>query len=152
MLAVPSSTYHLVGNIITVLSPPPGSHGKMMVAICRSRPGAGSPHNRHPDDDESFYVLTGEFEFLVDGERTRRGPGGFVSIPNGSPHQFTNTASTDSTMLIICAPGLVHDSFFREAGDPLPGANAAWPETPPDLPALSTAARRCGIEFLPDPQ
>ena len=150
MPAVPSSTFHLVGNIITVLTPPLGSKGQMMVALCRTKPGAGSPHNRHPRDDESFYVLTGEFEFLVDGQTTRCGPGGFVAVPNGSPHQFTNTATTDSTMLIICAPGRVHDSFFREAGDALADANGAWPDRPPDFPALEAAARRCGIEFLAD--
>ena len=42
MPAVPSSTFHLVGNIITVLTPPFGGKGQMMVAHCRTKPGAGA--------------------------------------------------------------------------------------------------------------
>jgi quercetin dioxygenase-like cupin family protein len=149
MLDSPARTFHLAGNIITIMTSPSG--GNLMVATCRSRPGAGSPHNRHPGDDESFFVLSGEYEFLVDGARERLGPGGFVAIPNGSPHQFTNTASTDSTMLIICTPGLVHERFFSEAGAPLPHAQSDFPATEgaAELAALRSIAERCGIEFLP---
>jgi quercetin dioxygenase-like cupin family protein len=50
--------------------------------------GAGPHiHKRHSD---SFYVLEGELEFNVGDETHRAGPGGFVSVPPGIVHAFTN--------------------------------------------------------------
>jgi quercetin dioxygenase-like cupin family protein len=45
------------------------------------------PHT-HPDHADSFYVLEGEVEFLVDGEWRRGGPGTFASVPPGAVHGF----------------------------------------------------------------
>jgi quercetin dioxygenase-like cupin family protein len=45
------------------------------------------PHS-HDDHTDSFYVLEGEVEFLVGGERQRGGPGTYVSIPPGIVHGF----------------------------------------------------------------
>ena len=45
------------------------------------------PHS-HPDHTDSFYVLEGEVEFLVDGEWRRGGPGTYVSAPPGVVHGF----------------------------------------------------------------
>jgi quercetin dioxygenase-like cupin family protein len=46
-----------------------------------------APHS-HDDHTDSFYVLEGEVEFLVDGEPRRGGPGAYVSIPPGVVHGF----------------------------------------------------------------
>ena len=43
------------------------------------------PHT-HPDHTDSFYVLEGEAEFLVNGEWRRGGPGTYVSVPPGVEH------------------------------------------------------------------
>ena len=117
----------------------------------RIRPGAGSPLNRHPGDDESFYVLSGQLEFVVDGKIEVLGPGGFVKVPNGSPHRFSNTGTSNAAMLVINAPGIVHENFFTTAGDPLPLGTTEFPipNEPPDLDAICAIAERCGIEFLP---
>ena len=40
------------------------------------------PHT-HDDQTDSFYVLEGELDFHVDGERIRGGPGTFVAAPPG---------------------------------------------------------------------
>ncbi|HET7571177.1 MAG TPA: cupin domain-containing protein [Gaiellaceae bacterium] len=45
------------------------------------------PHS-HADHTDSFYVLEGEVEFLVNGEWRRGGPGTFASVPPGVEHGF----------------------------------------------------------------
>jgi mannose-6-phosphate isomerase-like protein (cupin superfamily) len=45
------------------------------------------PHS-HDDHVDSFFVLDGEVEFLMDGETARVGPGGYVAAPIGVTHGF----------------------------------------------------------------
>jgi quercetin dioxygenase-like cupin family protein len=45
------------------------------------------PHT-HADHTDSFYVLEGEVEFLLEGEWHRVGPGTFLSVPPNVVHGF----------------------------------------------------------------
>jgi quercetin dioxygenase-like cupin family protein len=45
------------------------------------------PHT-HADHTDSFYMLEGEVEFLLDGEWHRAGPGTFLSVPPNVVHGF----------------------------------------------------------------
>ena len=45
------------------------------------------PHT-HFDHTDSFYVLEGEVEFLLNGEYHRVGPGTFLSVPRNVEHGF----------------------------------------------------------------
>lgn len=145
-----TDTFHILGTIIRLLSPGSSNGGAFSLAEFRTRPGAGAPPNRHPGDDESFYVLSGQYEFAVDGVIRLVGPGGFVKVPNGSIHHFTNVGSGDATMLVINAPGSIHDRFFTMAGEPLPSGTTIFPvpKDPPDVAAIRAIAEGCGIEFV----
>ncbi len=46
-----------------------------------------APH-AHDDHTDSFFVLEGEVEFLVNGEWRRGGPSTYVSVPPGVEHGF----------------------------------------------------------------
>ena len=43
----------------------------------------GPPVHVHPNSEESFDVLEGELEFLVDGKWSTVGAGGSVTVPAG---------------------------------------------------------------------
>ena len=58
-------------------------------------------HERHAD---SFYVLEGELEFTVDGEKVRAGPGTFVLVPPRVVHSFTNPGPGGARFLNVHAP------------------------------------------------
>ena len=45
------------------------------------------PHT-HSDHTDSFYVLEGEVDFLLEDERHRAGPGAFLSVPPNVVHGF----------------------------------------------------------------
>lgn len=57
-------------------------------------PQNGPPPHIHLREDESFWVLDGEFSVLL-GERTLTpGQGAFVHVPKGALHTYKNIGST----------------------------------------------------------
>jgi quercetin dioxygenase-like cupin family protein len=61
------------------------------------------PHT-HDDHVDSFYVLEGEVEFLVEGRTIRAGPGTYVAVPQGVTHGFRNPGPGRIRVLNIHAP------------------------------------------------
>ena len=64
----------------------------------------GVEAHSHGDHTDSFYVLEGEVEFLLDGERRPGGPGTYVSIPPGVVHGFRIAREGRIRVLNIHAP------------------------------------------------
>jgi mannose-6-phosphate isomerase-like protein (cupin superfamily) len=150
MIAGQGETYHLLGILLRFLVRPDDSGGGYFLVEARAAPGAGAPPNRHPGDDEAFYVLEGEFEFMVDGRTIEARPGDCVTVPNGAVHAFKNTGNAPARMLIINTPGRIHEAFFSEAGERVPDGTTEFPaeERAPDIPRILEAGRRNGLEFL----
>jgi mannose-6-phosphate isomerase-like protein (cupin superfamily) len=150
MASSTTDTFHMFGNLLRILASSDSNDYKLSIIECRTKPGSGAPPNRHTSDDECFYVLAGQYEFVLDGTTEIHGPGSLVKVPHGRPHLFTNTGSSDAQMLIITWPGTSHDKFFSTAGEPVESGATSFPEPkgPPDIPALKAIARDCGIELL----
>jgi quercetin dioxygenase-like cupin family protein len=68
-------------------------------------------HRLHVD---SFYVLEGEPELGVGGERFRAAPGTFVAAPPGVVHTFSNPGPGGARLLNVHAPGMRFDEYLRE--------------------------------------
>src|SRR4051794_26024890 len=62
-----------------------------------------APHS-HADHVDSFYVLEGEAEFVVEGETFRAGPGTYVAAPVGVEHGFRNAGPGDLVLLNVHGP------------------------------------------------
>jgi len=149
--ATPTDTYHLLGNLLRFHARSTDTNGAYCLVETLTAPGAGAPPNRHPGDDETFYVLDGVFEFLIGGETVIATAGRFVPVPNGAIHAFKNVGETPGRLLIINSPGKSHDAFFQEAGEPMPPGTRDLPPPspePPDIPRLLEIGRRNGVEFL----
>ena len=59
----------------------------------------------HDDEDDSFYILSGELTFLLaGGEEVKAGPGTFVLIPPGVWHGFRNDTAEPVRILNVHAP------------------------------------------------
>jgi quercetin dioxygenase-like cupin family protein len=63
------------------------------------------PHS-HADHTDSFYVLEGEVEFLVNGEWRCGGPGTFVSVPPGVVHAVRGADGGSIRVLNLHAPNV----------------------------------------------
>ncbi len=147
-----TDTFHFAGNLLRLRTRTADTDGKFSLVEVRTAPGAGAPPNRHPGENEAFYVVTGRFEFVMEGEATTVGAGEFVRIPNGALHSFRNVGPEAGTMLITIWPGSGHDTFFSEAGEPMPSGTTAFPAPsgPPDIAKVKAIGQRCGIEFILD--
>jgi quercetin dioxygenase-like cupin family protein len=78
--------------------------------------GKTTPLHRHPEADETIYVLEGELIVFVDGEESRVGPGGMSFVPRGVPHALL-VVSEQAQLLTLQTPG-TGQAFYRGASEP----------------------------------
>lgn len=70
-----------------------------------------SPHI-HKQATEVFYVLEGEIEFVLDRHRVTAVPGTLTSVPENTPHGFSNPSSMQSKLLILFCPANSREQYF----------------------------------------
>jgi quercetin dioxygenase-like cupin family protein len=108
--------------------------------------GGGAPYHVHRADDETFYVLEGELEFISDERRTIGGPGTSVFLPRNIPHGFRVVGTSPARFLLFSAPA-GFEEFVMEAG--VPAASLTLPApSPPDMAKLKSLAAKYHIETL----
>ena len=76
-----------------------------------SSPGYGPPRHIHRSHDELFYVLEGEFLFLVGERQVSATPGTFVFVPRGTVHAAKVIGNEAGKVLIAYVPGGLEHSF-----------------------------------------
>lgn len=102
--------------------------------------GMGPPAHRH-DWDEAYYILKGEVDFEIDGERVRSAAGDFNYLPRNTVHGFKGASAEPARVLIFAAPA--HGSeFFRELNEEV----RSLPEDGSKIPGIGA---RHGIHFMP---
>ena len=112
-------------------------------------PGSGPVAHAHAAEDEAFYILDGELEFL-DGDRTFiAGTGDFVFIPRHRRHRFKNIAGQPAKTLFLFTPAGPEDLFVEGGDDPRPGEQpVAW-----DMGRVAQVAHlveRTGLTVMPE--
>jgi quercetin dioxygenase-like cupin family protein len=141
--------YWFTGSLMTVKAAGEHTRGRLTVVEFVNPPGFAPPLHRHQDEDELFYVLSGNAEFRCDGETFQAGPGDLVLLPVGLPHTFLVGPDEPLRTLQITSPS-GFEGFAAEAG--APAAERRLPDPAPiDPAALGHAAARHGIELLGPP-
>jgi quercetin dioxygenase-like cupin family protein len=111
-------------------------------------PGSGPPPHVQHREDESFYVLEGEYEFLVEGRTLRVGAGSLLYVPKGNLHAHKNAGQDVGRLLVIQTPGGLYERFFEEAGKPVDSATRSLAfEDQADVARILALAARYGIEI-----
>ena len=85
--------------------------GSIGVLEATSPPGYGPPRHIHRSHDEMFYVLEGEFLFLVGERQVSARPGSFVFIPRGTVHAAKVIGTDPGKVLAAYIPGGLEHSF-----------------------------------------
>ena len=67
----------------------------------------------HHREEESFYILDGEFGFEVGDAQFVAGAGSFVLGPRDIPHRFWNAGSAPGRFLLLISPAGL-EPFFEE--------------------------------------
>jgi mannose-6-phosphate isomerase-like protein (cupin superfamily) len=76
-------------------------------------PKAGPPEHIHHQNDESLYILEGEFMVKIADRLLKAPPGTFCFIPRGIAHTWQNVGIQPGRMLVTCTPGGM-DGYFKE--------------------------------------
>ena len=82
-------------------------------------PLGGPPPHMHPDE-EIFYVISGEFEFILNDIQNpfKALAGSVVHVPSNALHTFKNVGENAGKLLVILSPGKLLD-YFRVIGEPI---------------------------------
>ena len=80
------------------------TNGAYSLAENRRDPGSGVDPHTHSIEDESFYIVEGQFTFQI-GERSIEAPAGtLVFGPKGVRHSYKNTGTTPGRLLVLSSP------------------------------------------------
>jgi mannose-6-phosphate isomerase-like protein (cupin superfamily) len=110
-------------------------------------PESGPPPHLHRSQDETHYVLEGQFEFVLGERKVNAGAGSVVYVPRTTVHAFTNTGKEKGKLLFINTPAGPLEQFLVEFGEPVSDPSSP-PEGEPDMDKLQASAQRTGgIEF-----
>jgi mannose-6-phosphate isomerase-like protein (cupin superfamily) len=107
----------VLGELVTYKTTSERTGGAYSLFEVVSEPGGGPPPHVQHREDEAFYVVEGEYEFLDDaGHTVRVGTGSLVYVPKGNLHAYKNVGTTPGRMLVSQTPGGLHERFFEEIG------------------------------------
>ena len=112
-----------------------------------SLPGNGPPPHLHENEDESIYVIDGEFEILLGAKTMRAEPGTFVFVPKRTVHRFRCIGGGPGRLLLHFTPGGI-EGFFREAGVPATSDGLAPSVDSAEITRTEMAGKRYGLRVV----
>jgi quercetin dioxygenase-like cupin family protein len=74
--------------------------------------GGGPPLHVHRHETEIFYILEGEFEVTVGGQKIPAPPGAIAVCPRDIPHTFRNVGAKPGKLLLTIIPGRFGNYFI----------------------------------------
>ena len=86
----------LAGELYTSKVVSEDTGGAFALAEAITPPEGGPPPHVHHREDEAFYVLEGELEFMTEDGTIRAGAGSFVHVPKGTLHTYKNVGMTSA--------------------------------------------------------
>jgi mannose-6-phosphate isomerase-like protein (cupin superfamily) len=106
----------VLGELVTCKTTSEQTGGAYSLFEVTTQPGGRDlPHVQHRED-EAFYVLEGEYEFLIEGHTIRAGASYLLYVPKGTLHAHKNVGERVGRMLVSQTPGGLYERFFEEVG------------------------------------
>jgi quercetin dioxygenase-like cupin family protein len=140
----------VLGELVTYKITSYQTGGAYSLFELTAQPGAGPPPHVQHREDEAFYILEGEYEFLVEGLTINAGSGSLIYVPKGNLHAHKSVGEGIGRMLVSQTPGGLHERFFEEIGQEMKdGSKAPAFEDPPDMEKIARIAAEYGIEMPP---
>ena len=116
-----------------------------------TQPGEGPPPHVNHREDEFFYILEGEYEFLSGEGIIRVVAGSLLCVPRGALHAHKNVGEDVGRLLATQTPGGLYERFFDEVGEAVDADDGRPPafEDQPDARTIMKVAAEHGIEIPP---
>ena len=142
----------VLGELVTRKVASEQTGGAYSIFEVASQPGTGSPPHVQHREDECFYVLEGEYEFLVEDRTLRMPAGSLLYVPKGNLHAHKNVGEGTGRMLVSQTPGGLHEHFIEEMGESARDTLSPVSKEPPNVQRIGTIAAKYGIEISPLPE
>lgn len=140
-----SETFEFPGAItLKVLLSGSQTNGTLAIFEDIVQPGVGPPRHIHPDQDETFFFLEGNFMVEIDGQLHDVSAGDVAFIPRGMVHAFKNAGATPGRLRYIFSPALQAEDMFR-------AFHAAHQSTGMDKESMERIALQYGQQFVGPP-
>lgn len=112
----PGKQFIVFGHFFNLLVTGEESGGRYFIYEDLVPPGGGPPLHTHPDE-ELFYIIEGEFQFILNDLATpfRVAPGQLVKVPSNAVHTFKNVGETMGRTLTMLLPGDL-EQYYRAVG------------------------------------
>jgi mannose-6-phosphate isomerase-like protein (cupin superfamily) len=143
-------TLWVLGELVTYKVTSDQTGGAYSLFEVATKPGTGAPPHVQYREDEAFYVLEGDYEFLVEDRTLRMPAGSLLYVPKGNLHVYKNVGEGMGRMLVSQTPGGLHERFSEEVGEEARDRRRPRvPEHPESLARTSEIAAGYGIEIPP---
>ncbi|MFD0878245.1 cupin domain-containing protein, partial [Massilia pinisoli] len=91
------------------------TNGQLSVFEYIGNEKGGPPLHVHPNQDEIFFVVSGEYLFQVGQEKYQLKAGDTIFLPRKVPHTFAQTSEKGQMFFLFQPSGKMED-FFRTLG------------------------------------
>ena len=142
--------YDVLSTLSLVKASAAATHNALGVVEMRLPAGFSPPPHIHHNEDEAFYLLSGEIVAQVGAQQIAAQTGAFLWLPRNVQHGFAVSADGPCTILTITTPA-GFEGFVAEMGTATTTTDRLPEPSEPDVPRLIEVAGRYGIEFPPPP-
>lgn len=143
VLADGGKQVNILGTAMSIRIHGRDTGGVVSAVVTHDQPGGGPPPHIHHREDETFQVLEGQYEFMVDGKTIVAPTGTTLFAPRGIPHTYRCVGQRTGRLLTVITPA-GFEGFFEEVG-------ALSPQDQQDIPRLTQIAKKYELEILPPP-
>jgi quercetin dioxygenase-like cupin family protein len=141
--------YDFLSTLSIVKASGESTNTALGVVEMRLPEGFAPPPHVHHNEDEAFYLISGQIEAQIGEHRFTAAQGAFLWLPRDVQHGFVVTGDGPCTILTITTPA-GFERFVADVGSSTDQTTLPEPREP-DVPRLVEIAARYGIEFPPPP-
>jgi len=106
-----NKTFDFHGSKFTIKVLTSESNGNYTILDVIHPSNVGPALHVHPKGPETFYIIEGDYEFILDSKSIMANPGDLVLVPKGVPHRFV-VGNKGGHILVISPPEL--EFYFWE--------------------------------------
>jgi quercetin dioxygenase-like cupin family protein len=120
---VKNKQFNFHGSKFTIKVLTSESNGRYTVLDIFHGPNLGPALHKHSKGPETFYIIEGDYEFILDGKSIMAKAGDVILIPMDVPHRFV-TGKDGGHSCVISPPEL--EFYFWKVGELLAKGKVPW--------------------------